>query len=340
VADPILAVRRWLLWPHAVRGWWAALGRDLPPADLYHACGSLTIAPALAARARHGSGPAGSPIRVIYDAIDDVAESNETMAMPSPVRRRIARTERAWARAADAVVSVNDALADRLAARWRLERRPLVVANVPEALDARRAAASVDLLRTAAGLPASTRIVLFQGRLGPGLGLEAAAEAVLEVPEAALVLLGFGRGMDASLGRDSDPRFAGRHVTLPAVEPDQLLVWTRSADVALIPLPPVSMNQRLSTPNKFWEALAAGVPVVVVAGLEVMEGMVRDHELGAIAASAAPADLAAAIREVLDRVALDGPAWRERIAAVSRESFGWPEAAARYRALVRELAPR
>ena len=59
LATPFLDLRRWLLWPHAVRGWWATLAGDLAPADLYHACGSLTIAAALAARDRHPSGPPG-----------------------------------------------------------------------------------------------------------------------------------------------------------------------------------------------------------------------------------------------------------------------------------------
>lgn len=52
-------LRQWLLWPQTVRGWWAALARDLAPADLYHACGSLTIAPAL--RAARASRRAGRP---------------------------------------------------------------------------------------------------------------------------------------------------------------------------------------------------------------------------------------------------------------------------------------
>jgi glycosyltransferase involved in cell wall biosynthesis len=281
-------------------------------------------------------GPSGSPARVIYDAIDDVAESNEALAVPAPFRRRNAATAAAWARAADAVVTVNDALAARLAARWRLDRPPLVVANLPEPVGAE--GISHDLIRAETGLPASTRIVLFQGRLGPGLGLDEAAEAVLRVPDAVLVLLGFGRGMAASLARDRDPRFAGHHLTMPARHPDELLAWTASADVALIPLPPASVNQRLSTPNKLWEALAAGTPVVVVRGLEVMERLVEEHDLGAVAASTDPADLADAIRVVLDRLATDGDAWRARIAATSRERFGWPAVAAAYRALVRTVA--
>ena len=38
--------------------------------------------------------------------------------------------------------------------------------------------------------------------------------------------------------RDADPRFAGRHFTLPAVHPDELIAWTAAADVSLVPLPP------------------------------------------------------------------------------------------------------
>jgi hypothetical protein len=105
----------------------------------------------------------------------------------------------------------------------------------------------------------------------------------------------------------------------------------------LIPLPPTSPNQRDSTPNKFWEAVAAGVPVVVVRGLTTMEELVTRHDLGAIAASPSATDLAAAIRTVIARLDADGPAWRARIAATSRIDFSWPAAATGYRRLVRSL---
>jgi glycosyltransferase involved in cell wall biosynthesis len=336
LASPLVTLRRWIFWPHSVRGWWATLSRDLAPADLYHACGALAIAPALAARDRNPSGPAGSGARVVYDAIDDVAESNETFVMPLPIRRHIGRKERGWARAADAVVTVNDALASRLARRHGRRTEPLVVPNYPEPaatdLDAG------DRLRRVAAVWPDGRIVLFQGRLGPGLGLDAAADAVLAVPNAVLVLMGFGRGLSASLARDRDPRFVGRHVTLPAVHPDELATWTVGADVMLIPLPPVSANQQDSTPNKFWEALAVGVPVVVVHGLREMERLVTELDLGVVAASAEPGDLAAAIRVAFDRLAADGLSWRAQIARTSADRFSWPATASAYRDLVRQLA--
>ena len=82
---------------------------------------------------------------------------------------------------------------------------------------------------------------------------------MLLVPDAGLVLLGFGRGWDGSVARDTDQRFVGRHFTLPAVHPDELPAWVASADVAMT-LPPLSFNQRFTTPNKFLEAMPAGSP--------------------------------------------------------------------------------
>ncbi len=327
------ALRRWAFWPHTVRGWWTTIAHDLAPADLYHACGSLAIAPALAARERDRR--QGRLSRVIYDAVDDVVNGNNLLGMPSVVRAVIRRRERNWARAADGRTTVNDALSATLAARWGTAA-PVVVPNWPQPLapgDPRP-----DHIRAALHLPPTTRIVVFQGKLGPNLGLDEAAEAVLEVPEAMFCVIGFGRGYAASLARDADPRYAGHHATLPAVHPDEIVAWMASADVAILAAPPISENQRLSTPNKFWEAVAAGTPFVVGADLSVMADLVREHDLGVVADSLGPADLGAAVRAVLDVEPAAAAARRERIAAVARERFAWPAAATRYRSLVAGLS--
>lgn len=324
---------RWAFWPHTVRGWWRTLGRELAPADFYHACGSLAIAPALAARRRDRE--AGRNSRVVYDFIDIASESNNVLGFPRLARRWFAYREARWARASDALTTVNDALADRLVARLRLAERPVVVPNYP--MPWTPPAVRPDLIRAALGLPSTTRIVLFQGRLAPNLGLVESAEAVLHVPDATLVVMGFGRWYEASRALDRDERFAGRHFTLPAVHPDELATWTASADVALVPLPPVSFNQRHSTPNKFLDAIVAGTPIVLGPGLPTMEAILRRYDLGRVARSLGPEDLAAAIRQILDLPPAALAAERARIAAVGAERFTWPAAAERYRELVRRV---
>ena len=326
----------WVFWPHTVRGWWRTLAQQLAPADLYHACGVLAIAAALGARRRDRH--EGRSSVVVFDVIDITLRSNNVLRMPRLIRRLLGRRERAWARAADAHVTVNEDLADEAMARWKLVRRPAVVPNYPEPWGAADGDGQ-DRIRAATGLPPATRICLFQGRLGPYVGLDEAAEAILLVPDAALVVLGFGRGWEASVARDTETRYAGRHFTLPAVHPDEVAAWVASADVALCTLPPLSYNQRHATPNKFFEAIAAGTPIVLGPDLPVMEGILRREDLGRVARSMAPADIAAAIVEVLDVPAAERQAWRRRIQAAARERYSWPTAARAYREVVDRLRP-
>ena len=58
------------------------------------------------------------------------------------------------------------------------------------------------------------------------------------------------------------PRFRGRVSVIDPVPPEALLEWTASADVMLMAIQPTTLNHRYTTPQKLWEAIAAGVPVV------------------------------------------------------------------------------
>jgi len=317
-------------WPVHVRGWWAALDTELPPADLYHAFGILAIPVALrlGARARR-QGFAG---RVVYDVIDVILESNNVAGVPGPVLAAWKWRELRWVRRSDLVVTVNDAIADHLVAAWRLTTRPTVLLNCQPRWTP--PATRPDLIRAATGIPPERQIVLFLGRLGRERGLEAAAEAVLRLHDAALVLLGFGAWEDRLRGRDGDDRYAGRHFTLPPVHPDDVPMWTASADASVVAVPANSLNQRLSTPNKFWESITAGVPVVVGRDLEVMRAVTESEGLGAVADPADPDDLARALRAVLEAPEGERAAMRERCLRVTHDRLCWEVAAEPYLAAV------
>lgn len=329
---------RWrdaIRWPGPeTRAWQSTLVHELEPADLYHCCGVHTLVPALRVRRLDPRGGG----RVIYDVIDEFFASNMVLEMPGPLRRFHARREIARAQQADAVVTVNRPLAERLSRRWGLARPVTSIENFPEPPPAQDAGAPrPDLIRRELGLDASTPIVLFQGRLGPNHGLDEAAEAVLLVPGAVFVLIGFGRWEARLRARDADPRFRGRHFTLAARHPDELLGWTASADVSLVLMPALSVNQRHTSPNKFWESIQAGTPVVVLRESRLLVELVEESDLGRVAPSLEPASIARSITEILEIPAEERDRWRRRIAATARERYSWPVAEARYRALVDEL---
>ncbi|HUQ79160.1 MAG TPA: glycosyltransferase [Patescibacteria group bacterium] len=320
-------------WPVHVRGWWRTLERDLPPADLYHAFGILTIPVAIglarAARRR------GRQARVVYDVIDVILESNNVDRIPRPFLAFYRWRERRWIRTVDAVVTVNDAIADHLGRTWPIAERPTVLLNCQPRWSV--PVPRPDLIRATTGIPAERRIVLFLGRLGRERGLDEAAEAVIDLDDAALVLLGFGPWADRLGERDREPRFAGRHVTLPAVHPDDVPAWTASADVSIIAVPANSLNQRLSTPNKFWESLTAGTPMLVGRDLEVMRSIVEEHRIGVVADPLDRTEIVRALRVILDASPDDRAAMRERCLQVAAGTYNWETSVRPYLALVQRL---
>ncbi len=338
-----------LRWPLPARAWTEGLRRALPPADLYHACGiaALVAATELARDARGrgsrdeaaagGREPDRHAGRVVYDVIDLFLEGNAYATMPRPLKRLYERRERALVRCTDGIVTVNEALAAELRRRWALADVPAVVRNCPPYHPPR--VPPPDDLRRATGLPSRTRLVLFLGILGADRGLLESGEAILRLPDAAFVAMGFGPWYERMRALDTDPRFAGRHVTLPPVHPDEVPRWAAGADAALIAVPGDSLNQRLSTPNKFWETLAAGVPPVVGRDLAVMREIVETHDLGAVADPADPADLARALREVLDAPPEARASRRTRAFALHRDVYRWDVQVRPLLALAARLVP-
>jgi glycosyltransferase involved in cell wall biosynthesis len=109
---------------------------------------------------------------------------------------------------------------------------------------------------------AASRVVLHHGALAPERGIEVIVAAI-EAPALAAVHAAFlGSGVLESPLRDLASRPASRVHLLPPVPPDELPAWIAGADAGVMPIAPTTLNHRLSTPNKLFECLAVGRPVI------------------------------------------------------------------------------
>jgi glycosyltransferase involved in cell wall biosynthesis len=257
--------------------------------------------------------------RTIYDSRDVYMESRDFAKAPRPARAVLAWIERRWARGVDVVLTVNEPYAE-LIERGLGVTRPPVVMNCSARWTP--PAPAPDLIRAALGLPAATTIALYQGQLTSERGIEQAMEAILEVPDAVLVLLGFGKWLPKLEREVVQAPYAGRVFLLPAVPPDELLLWTASADVSVMAIAPTSVNHRFTTPQKLFESLAAGVPVVA-SDLPGMAAVVRASGCGTLVDPLSPASIAAGIRETLGRTDEERAAERRRILEVAHRDYSW-----------------
>ena len=115
------------------------------------------------------------------------------------------------------------------------------------------------------------------------------------------MLLGAGQDRERLAQLATEPRFGGRIHLLEPVPPSDLLPWVASADVGAMPMPPATLNLFLSTPNKLFECLAAGVPVVV-SDFPVVRRIVVDDPDGPLGRTCDPTsagDVARALRSIV-----------------------------------------
>jgi glycosyltransferase involved in cell wall biosynthesis len=321
-----------LRYQFVARRWAAAVEQVVPPADLWQADGLVTLPVALHLRTRLGG-------RVLYDSLEIHVESGRFARLPGPWKRLLAWQERRWALAADAVITVSGPYADVLARR--LGVRPAVVMNCPPAppLPAPGEPGGTPRPRRfheLLGLPPETPVVLYHGYLFPHRGIERLFEAFALVPGAHLVVMGFGPRFEAYRALGAGLAHAGRVHVIPGVPPEALLDWVASADVAAMPIEGDTLNHRLTTPNKLFEALAAGVPVVT-SDLPGMAAIVRQTGAGLTCDPADPSDIARAIRAILEAPAAERAAYRERALAAARATYNWEHQSEAYLRAVRSL---
>jgi glycosyltransferase involved in cell wall biosynthesis len=92
--------------------------------------------------------------------------------------------------------------------------------------------------------------------------------------------------------------------------------------VMLMAIQPTSVNHRFTTPQKLWEAIAAGTPVVA-SDLPGMAEIVRDIGCGALVDATDPAAIARGIREIVDAPADALLAMRERTWRAGQDRYNW-----------------
>ena len=322
---------RWLrlLVKYPIRpiAWARTVAEVAEPADIWHGmwAGSLPAMDRL--RRRHGG-------RTVYDSRDVYMESRNLATAPRPLRFLLGWFERRWARRMDRIITVNRPYARMLATRFGIDE-PAIVMNCPAAWTP--PVPQPAHIRDALGLDQRTAIVLYQGQFISERGIEQAMDAILEVPGAVLVLLGYGDWEERFRARAAEAPYVGRVFLLPAVAPSALVSWTSSADVMVMPIQPTTLNHHYTTPQKLFESIAAGVPVVA-SDLPGMAEVVTEVGAGVLCDPTSPASIAAAIRQLLALDPAGRAAMRERILAAAHDRYNWEAQAGVLRTIYDGLA--
>lgn len=297
-------------------GWAEYLSQHAPDADVWHGH-DMTSLPAIVELKRRRGGLA------VYDSHEVYLESGRHAGQPRWAKAPLERLERSLVAEVDAVITVNQSLATILSAR--LQRHDIhVLYNCPTPASK---ASGPSILRRTLRLRPTVPLLLYHGSLAPDRGVEQLLAAIQrpELADAHLAFLGFGSLLEWLRQEAASTKFGGRVHVLDAVDPDELPAWLVGVDVAVAPIQASTVNHRYSSPNKVFEAIAAGTPV---AGSDLPEfrRVIADPEhgpLGVLFDPSRPDAIARAVREILDLPPTERSALRRRCRRASEIRWNW-----------------
>lgn len=298
--------------------WWLGAVRQtraLAP-DVVHANDANALVPALLSTL-------GTQARVVYDSHELWRHRNIRQdRVLAPLVEAV--IESLGVRLAAGVITVSPSIVDWLQRHYRLAEAPTLVRNIPTA---RPTPPREDgRLRELSGLGPEARIVSYTGGITTGRGLEETVDALaLLGPQVHLVLLGYGdpRYVAGLRARAERAGVSDRVHLVGSVPSAQVPQTLADADVAVVFVRPICLSYRFSLPNKLFESIHAGLPIVA-ADLPDTAEVVRRHGVGEVFDAQTPTDLAGAIDQVLA-----APGRYREAAARAAQELTWEDEAAR-----------
>ena len=191
------------------------------------------------------------------------------------------------------VITVSQSIVDQYEKEYGI--RPYLVRNIPPA-----ATPLVTATRQSLQMPDDKTVLLLQGSgINEGRGGEEIVQAMQYLPDCHLFIVGNGTVLPQLKRMSAEMNLQDRITFVPRQTPENLFNYTSLADMGMAIDTDQSANLRFSLPNKIFDYIKAGLPMVV-SNLVERARIVRQYKVGTIAESVTPEALAAAVKELSD----------------------------------------
>ncbi len=190
------------------------------------------------------------------------------------VQNIIKFVERSFIKRVDLVLTTGEMDAQFIQHYYKITNT-LVIRNLPIIKQPSRKVA----LKQKFGIPAEHKILLYQGVIFEGRGIDKVIIAIKYLPNVHLILLGDGVKKSAyqkladDIGVSLRVHFAG------TASQDDLINYTVEAEIGLALIENISLSYYYALPNKLFEYIAAGVPVLS-SNLPQMKLIVDKYKVG------------------------------------------------------------
>lgn len=144
----------------------------------------------------------------------------------------------------------------------------------------------------------TTKILLYQGAVNTGRGLEWIIDALPLIPDTILYILGDGDITNELKQRAKANLISDRVIFHGKVPADELSEYTSSGDLGLCMLEQRGLSYYFSLPNRIFDYMHAGIPVLSTPFPEIKK-IVETHQTGYLITDTNPSSLAETIKDIL-----------------------------------------
>jgi len=178
------------------------------------------------------------------------------------------------------------------------------------------------------------KIIIYQGALNIGRGIELAIQSMSFIDNATLIIAGSGdieqklKSLAKKMNIEKKVRFTGRLAF------EELWQYTRNADLGVSLEEDMGLNYRYALPNKLFDYIQARLPVIV-SDLPEMKKIIDKYKIGEILIQRSPENLANIISQMLNNYISDGK-YTSNLALAARE-LCWEKEEEKLRILFKQL---
>ncbi|MFA5971556.1 MAG: glycosyltransferase [Lentimicrobiaceae bacterium] len=230
-------------------------------------------------------------IPVVYDSHEYFTATPELVNRPK-VQRIWKWIEKTIVPKLTSCITINASIANLFEQEYHVKFR--IVRNIPLKRDLREIPS-----RKALGLPEDKKIILMQGSgINIQRGAEEAVEAMQYIDNALLLIVGGGdvlpllQNMVNELSLFQKVKFVSRQ------SPENLAGYTANADIGLAIDKDTNINYRYSLPNKLFDYIYAGVPVLATPLVE-LKNIIQQYHIGEFIDNHDPKHIAAKLENML-----------------------------------------
>jgi len=164
----------------------------------------------------------------------------------------------------------------------------------------RRTDKIVPYRRTELGIPETDLLLILQGTgINIDRGSEELLEAICRTKNVSLLVIGSRDVMDHLKSRSDELKIRDRVKFVPVVKWNELIRYTKSADAGLSLDKNTNPNYLYSLPNKLFDYISSGIPVIV-SDLPEVSAVVREAGCGLIIESVTAEKISRAITRLKD----------------------------------------